>query len=215
MVRGLLSRLFGGHAALGREDRENSAVVGGERWLVVGLGNPGPRYAGNRHNAGFLVVDALAARRGERWRSHRARAEVVETRLAGVPAVLVKPRTFMNRSGQAVAPLRDFFKVPAERVLVVHDELDIAFGAMKLKRGGGAGGHKGLKSLTASLGGPEYVRLRFGIGRPPGRMDPADYVLRDFSSVERGELDVLVERSADAVETVLADGLEKAQNVYH
>ena len=184
-----------------------------ERWLVVGLGNPGPKYAGNRHNAGFMVVDALAG--GERWKAHRAHAEVVETRLEGTAVVLAKPRTYMNLSGGPVSGLARFYKVPMERIVVVHDEMDIDFGALKLKKGGGSGGHNGLKSLTSSLGGPDYLRVRFGVGRPPGRMDPADYVLRDFSSTERGELDLNIERAADAVRTVLTDGLERAQNIYH
>lgn len=186
-----------------------------ERWLVVGLGNPGPKYAGNRHNVGFMVVDAVAAQAGERWKAHRAHAEVVETRVAGVPVVLAKPRSFMNLSGGPVANLSAFYKVPVERVLVVHDELDIPFGALKLKRGGGSGGHNGLRSITASLDSPGYVRVRVGIGRPPGRMDAASYVLKDFSTAERRELDVEVARAADAVETVLDSGLEKAQLIYH
>ena len=184
-----------------------------ERWLVVGLGNPGPKYAGNRHNAGFMVVDALAG--GERWKAHKAHAEAVQTRLEGTAVVLAKPRTYMNLSGGPVSALATFYKVPLERIIVVHDEMDIDFGALKLKRGGGSGGHNGLKSVTGSLGGPGYLRVRFGVGRPPGRMDPADYVLRDFSSTERGELALNVDRAADAVRTVLTDGLERAQNIYH
>jgi PTH1 family peptidyl-tRNA hydrolase len=184
-----------------------------ERWLVVGLGNPGPKYAGNRHNAGFMVVDALAG--GERWKAHKAHAEVVETRLDGVAVVLAKPRTYMNLSGGPVSALAKFYKVPPERIVVVHDEMDIDFGALKLKKGGGSGGHNGLKSPTASLGGPGYRRGGGGGGRPPGRMDPAVYVLRDFPSTERAELDLNVDRAADAVRTVLTDGLERAQNIYH
>ncbi|RKS05612.1 peptidyl-tRNA hydrolase [Nocardiopsis sp. Huas11] len=195
--------------------RKNEDMAETERWLVVGLGNPGPTYAGNRHNAGFMVVDALARAGNERWKSHKARAEVVETRLDGTPVVLAKPRTYMNLSGGPTAALSTFYKIPVERIVVVHDELDIDFGALKLKRGGGSGGHNGLKSLTASLGGPDYVRVRFGVGRPPGRMDAAAFVLRDFSSTERGELDLNVERAADAVRTVLTDGLDRAQNIFH
>ncbi|WP_460863008.1 aminoacyl-tRNA hydrolase [Nocardiopsis coralliicola] len=188
-----------------------------ERWLVVGLGNPGPKYAGNRHNVGFFVVEALAARRGERFKrgNGKAHAEVCETRLGGVPVVLAKPRSFMNLSGGPVAGLCRFYRVPMERVVVVHDDMDIAFGALKLKRGGGSGGHNGLKSVSASLSGPGYIRVRFGVGRPPGRMDPADYVLRDFSAAERKELGVEVERAGDAVEAVVAEGLERAQNTFH
>jgi PTH1 family peptidyl-tRNA hydrolase len=198
----------------GRSAEGGSGDMGeAERWLVVGLGNPGPKYAGNRHNAGFLVVGALAG--GERWKAHKAHAEVVETRLEGVPVVLAKPRTFMNLSGGPVAGLARFYKVPVERIIVVHDEMDIDFGALKLKKGGGPGGHNGLKSMTASLSSPEYIRVRFGVGRPPGRMDPAAYVLKDFSAAERAELDLNVERAADAVRTVLRDGQGRAQNIFH
>ncbi|MBB6173511.1 PTH1 family peptidyl-tRNA hydrolase [Nocardiopsis mwathae] len=219
MMRGLLRRWRGGRASAaghGSVEQGEEADVGeAERWLVAGLGNPGPKYAGNRHNIGFMVVDALAERRGERWKAHKAHAEVAETRIGGVPVVLAKPRSYMNLSGGPVAGLSSFYKVPAERVIVVHDELDIGYGALKLKRGGGAGGHNGLRSVTSSLSSPDYIRVRAGIGRPPGRMDAAAYVLRDFSSVERKELDLNIERAADAVECVLTEGLEKAQNVFH
>ncbi|HEX5496375.1 MAG TPA: aminoacyl-tRNA hydrolase [Mycobacteriales bacterium] len=189
--------------------------MSGEVYLVVGLGNPGPDYAGNRHNAGAMVLDVLSGRCGGRFRSHRARAEVIEGRLVGVRVVLAKPRSYMNVSGGPVAGLRDFFKVPVERIVVVHDELDIPFGALRLKRGGGDNGHNGLRSITASLGNRDYLRVRFGIGRPPGRQDPADFVLRNFSTVERKTLDVELERAADAVEALLTHGLDAAQNAYH
>lgn len=184
-------------------------------YLVVGLGNPGPHYAGNRHNAGFMVLDVLAGRTGGRFKAHRARAEVVEGRLAGVRAVLAKPRSYMNESGGPVAGLRDFYKIPVEHIVVVHDELDIPYGTLRLKRGGGDNGHNGLRSITRSLGSREYLRVRFGIGRPPGRQDAADFVLKDFSSTERKELALNVERAADAVETLLAKGLEPAQNLFN
>ncbi|ADP78702.1 aminoacyl-tRNA hydrolase [Pseudofrankia inefficax] len=184
-------------------------------WLVVGLGNPGPEYASTRHNAGFLVVDLLAERHGARLRSHKARADAAQLRLAGVSAVLARPRTYMNVSGPPVAALRSFFKVDPARVIVVHDELDIPFGAVRLKRGGGDNGHNGLRSITSSLGTRDYLRVRFGIGRPPGRMDPADFVLRDFAVPERKELPFLVDRAADAVEALVAEGLEPAQNRFH
>lgn len=190
-------------------------MTSAEPWLVVGLGNPGPSYAGTRHNAGFMVLDALAGRVGGRFKAHRARAEVVEGRLAGERVVLAKPRSFMNDSGGPVKGLRDFFKVPVERVVVVHDELDIPYGAVRLKQGGGDNGHNGLRSITKSLGGGNYLRVRFGVGRPPGRMDPAVYVLKDFSAAERKELDLNVERAADAVEALLTRGLAAAQNVFH
>ncbi|WP_433477112.1 aminoacyl-tRNA hydrolase [Spirillospora sp. CA-142024] len=184
-------------------------------WLVVGLGNPGPSYAKNRHNAGFMVLDVLAARAGGKFRSHRARADVLEGRLAGARVVLAKPRSFMNESGGPVKGLRDFYKVPVERLIVVHDELDIPFGAVRLKQGGGDNGHNGLRSVTKSLGTKDYLRVRFGVGRPPGRMDPAAFVLKDFSAAERKDLDLEVDRAADAVEALLSGGLAAAQNAFH
>jgi PTH1 family peptidyl-tRNA hydrolase len=189
-------------------------------WLVVGLGNPGKEYAGNRHNAGFMVADLLVGRLGARFSRHRkAVAEVAEGRLGvGVDAprlILAKPRTYMNLSGGPVAGLAQFYKIPVGQIVAVHDELDIPYGALRLKVGGGEGGHNGLRSMSRSLGTKEYVRVRFGVGRPPGRQDPADYVLSDFSSTERKELEFLVDRAADAVEMVVQRGLEPAQNLYH
>jgi PTH1 family peptidyl-tRNA hydrolase len=184
-------------------------------WLVVGLGNPGPSYAGNRHNAGFMVADVLAERVGGRFKAHRARAEVIEGRLGADRVVLAKPRSYMNESGGPVAGLRDFFKVPVDRLIVIHDELDIPYGAIRLKRNGGDNGHNGLRSVTKSIGNKDYLRVRFGIGRPPGRMDAATFVLRDFAPVERKELALHVECASDAVEALVADGLASAQNVFH
>lgn len=185
-------------------------------WLVVGLGNPGSPYEGNRHNIGFRVVDELAARIGGRLRRHkRARADVLEGRLAAERVVLVEPSTFMNDSGQAVAPLRDFYRVAPDRIVVVHDELDLPFGSLRLKLGGGDNGHNGLRSLRRSLGTGDFARARFGVGRPPGRLDPAVFVLRDFSARERDDVAVLVARTADAVETVVRDGLTAAQNQFN
>ncbi|GAA5072248.1 PTH1 family peptidyl-tRNA hydrolase [Thermocatellispora tengchongensis] len=186
-----------------------------ERWLIAGLGNPGPEYSGNRHNAGFMVLDELAARAGGRFKAHRSRAEVVEGRVAGAPAVLAKPLTYMNLSGGAVKALADFYKVEVARVIVVHDELDIPYGALRAKLGGGDNGHNGLKSITKSLGTRDYLRIRFGIGRPPGRMDPAAYVLRDFATAERKDLPFLVDRAADMVESLITRGLEPTQNAFH
>jgi PTH1 family peptidyl-tRNA hydrolase len=183
--------------------------------LLVGLGNPGPRYAGNRHNVGFMVLDELARRTGGSFKAHRGHADVIEGRLAAGRVVLAKPKSFMNLSGGPVASLRDFFKVPAESIVVVHDELDIPYGTLRLKLGGGDNGHNGLKSITKSIGTREYLRVRFGIGRPPGRQDPADFVLNDFSTVERRELPFHVDRAADAVEALLTDGLAAAQNRFH
>jgi len=186
-----------------------------DRWLVVGLGNPGPSYESTRHNAGFLVVDELVRRAGGRLKAHKGRADVLETRVSGHPAVLAKPRSYMNESGGPVAALRDYYKVPPERLVVVHDELDIPFGTVKVKLGGGDGGHNGLKSIRRSIGTGDYLRVRFGIGRPPGRQDPADYVLKPFAAAERKDLAWALDRTADAVESLLADGLEATQGEYH
>jgi peptidyl-tRNA hydrolase, PTH1 family len=197
-------------AAAGRSPHGNPTP-----WLVVGLGNPGPEYLATRHNAGALVADVLADRVGGRFKAHKSRAELVEARLGPDRVVLAKPRSYMNESGGPVAGLLSFFKVPVERLVVVHDELDLPYGSIRLKQGGGDNGHNGLKSVRRSLGTGEFFRVRVGIGRPPGRQDPADWVLREWSSTERKDLDVHVERAADAVEALLADGLAEAQNRYN
>ncbi len=189
-----------------------------EPWLLVGLGNPGREYAGNRHNVGFVVADLLAKRSGANFGRHkRAVADVAEGRLSigGPRVVLVKPLTFMNLLGSPVAALAQFYKVPVEQVVAIHDELDVPYGELRIKRGGGEGGHNGLRSMSRSLGSKEYARVRFGVGRPPGRQDPADFVLSDFSSAERKELDFLVDRAADVAEAVVMKGVEWAQNAYH
>jgi PTH1 family peptidyl-tRNA hydrolase len=186
-----------------------------DRYLIVGLGNPGPRYAATRHNAGFFVADLLAERMGGKFKAHKGRCDVVEGRLAGASVVLAKPKAYMNESGGPVVAISRFFKVPVERITVVHDDLDLPFGALRLKRSGGDGGHNGLRSLTSALGSKDYARVRFGIGRPPGRQDPADYVLREFAPAERKEVGFLVDRAADAVEVLIAQGLEAAQNHFN
>ncbi|HEY2834289.1 MAG TPA: aminoacyl-tRNA hydrolase [Sporichthyaceae bacterium] len=189
-----------------------------ERWLVVGLGNPGPQYLANRHNIGFLVLDVLAERTGSSFKGHKARAEVAETRFGGPGGprvVLARPRSYMNESGGPVAGLVQYYDVPAERLLVVHDELDLPFAALRLKLGGGDNGHNGLRSLRRSLGTGEFHRVRFGVGRPPGRMDAAAFVLRDFNAAERKDLDLEIDRAADAVQMLVTDGLEKAQNAFN
>jgi PTH1 family peptidyl-tRNA hydrolase len=189
-----------------------------DRFLIVGLGNPGPRYAATRHNIGYAVVELLALRiagRSAKFKAHRSRCEIMETRLGGSPVVLARPMSYMNESGGPVNAAARFFKVPVERIIAVHDDLDLPFGALRVKRGGGEGGHNGLRSMTSALGSREYARVRFGIGRPPGRQDPADFVLREFSSTERKELAYLIDRAADATEAVVADGLEAAQNEFN
>ncbi|MFD8808605.1 aminoacyl-tRNA hydrolase [Streptomyces sp. NPDC059597] len=189
-------------------------------WLVVGLGNPGPEYAMNRHNVGFMVVDLLAERIGGKFkRASKAQAQVLEGRIgpAGPGSrrvILAKPMSFMNLSGGPVNALRDFYKVPVDHLVAVHDELDIDYATLRLKLGGGDNGHNGLKSMTKAMGA-DYHRVRCGIGRPPGRMQVADFVLKDFSSAERKELDWFVDRAADAVESLVTEGLERAQSAYN
>ena len=187
-----------------------------EPLLVVGLGNPGPRYETTRHNLGFLVADILADRIGSGFKVHKkSGAEVTTGRLGGRSVVLAKPRTYMNESGRQVGPLANFYSVAPADVITIHDELDIDFGRIRLKLGGGEGGHNGLRSMSRSLGSPQCVRVRFGIGRPPGRQDPADFVLKRFSGAERKELEFAVDLAADAAEALLHDGLEPAQNRFH
>ncbi|MCV2489565.1 aminoacyl-tRNA hydrolase [Geodermatophilus sp. YIM 151500] len=190
----------------------------GGPFLVVGLGNPGPGYAGNRHNVGVMVLDELAARAGIRLspgKGARARAVAGDGRLAGRRVVLARPMTYMNESGGPVRGLLDYHSIDPADLVVLHDELDLPFATVRLKRGGGEGGHNGLRSVSRSLGTKDYLRVRVGIGRPPGRQDPADFVLKDFSATERKDLDWLVAEAADAAEALLERGLEGAQNLVH
>ena len=201
----------------GWEDEHMSDDV----WLVVGLGNPGPAYSGHRHNIGYLVNDELASRMGSGFRAHKASgADVVEGRLTppGTPGprvVLARPRGYMNELGGAVKALASFYKVPPERIIAIHDELDIAFNTLRVKLGGGDNGHNGLRSLRGSLGTGDFYRVRAGIGRPPGRQDVADFVLSNYSTVEKKELPFQVMDAADAVESLMTDGLEKTQQRFN
>ncbi|MBY4128002.1 aminoacyl-tRNA hydrolase [Rhodococcus fascians] len=184
--------------------------------LIVGLGNPGPQYEKTRHNVGFMVADALAGRVGSAFSSHKkSNSDIVQARLGRRSVVIAKTRTFMNLSGQPVAALARFFSIDAANIVVVHDELDIDFGALRLKLGGGEGGHNGLRSISQHLSTKDYLRVRVGVGRPPGRMDPASFVLKPFSAAERKDLGVIVEEAADAAELLLSAGLESAQNSVH
>ncbi len=192
-----------------------------EVWLVVGLGNPGEKYAGHRHNIGYLVVDELVRRLGTPLRAHKpGRAEVAEARLGppgsdGPRLVLARPRSYMNEVGGPVKALATFYKVEPDHVIAVHDELDIDFGTLRCKLGGGDNGHNGLKSMRSSFGTGDFYRVRAGIGRPPGRQDVADFVLSNYSSVERKELPFQVDTAADAVESLVVDGLEKTQQKFN
>ncbi|MBT2248559.1 aminoacyl-tRNA hydrolase [Arthrobacter sp. BHU FT2] len=188
-----------------------------DTWLIVGLGNPGAQYQGNRHNVGQMVLDELAGRVGAGFKTHKARAQVVEGRLGigGPRVVLAKPMTYMNVSGGPVSALANFYGISPDRVVAVHDEIDIPFNTVKLKTGGGEGGHNGLRDISKALATKDYLRVRVGVGRPPGRMDTADYVLRDFGTAELKELPFLLDEAADAVELLLRDGLTAAQQKFH
>jgi PTH1 family peptidyl-tRNA hydrolase len=184
--------------------------------LVVGLGNPGPQYAKTRHNVGFMVADLLAERLGAPFKVHkRSGAEIVTGRLGNRSVVVAKPRTFMNESGRHIGPLAKFYSVSPADMIVIHDELDIDFGKIRLKLGGGEGGHNGLRSVANALGTKDFQRVRIGIGRPPGRKDPAAFVLEPFTAAERAELATICELAADATEVLVEAGLEPAQNQVH
>lgn len=188
-----------------------------DTWLIVGLGNPGPEYSRNRHNVGQMVLDELAARIGGNFKAHKSRAQVLEGRLGigGPRLVLAKPSTYMNVSGGPVSALARFYDVDPSRVVAVHDEIDIPFNTVKLKIGGGEGGHNGLRDISKALATKDYVRVRVGVGRPPGRMDAADYVLRDFAPAEKKELPFLLDDASDAVELLIREGLTAAQQRFH
>lgn len=193
-------------------------VMANDAWLVVGLGNPGDRYAATRHNVGQMVLDEIARRIGATFARHaRANARTAEGRIMpGAPKlILAKPNTYMNQSGGPIAQLRGYYDLPPERIIVIHDELDIPFDTLKLKQGGGHGGHNGLRDTAKALDTPEYLRVRVGIGRPPGRQDAADFVLGTFSSTERETLPNLIVDAADAVEQITTDGLVAAQQRFH
>lgn len=185
-------------------------------WLIVGLGNPGPTYADNRHNVGYMVNDVLAARIGSGWKTQKStRAEVIEGRLAGEKVILARPRTFMNESGGPVRLVANFYSIEPAKIIVIHDELDIDFGALRVKFGGGDNGHNGLKSIRASLDTGDYSRIRVGIGRPPGRQTVHDFVLKSFSKEERSELPVNLVEAADSIESLMTAGLETTQSNFN
>lgn len=186
------------------------------RWIVVGLGNPGEEYQSTRHNVGAMLVDHLIEVNGLRPSRHKSRNDVADLRLPnGSILVLAKPHSYMNTLGGNVRALADFYSVAPSQVIACHDELDIDFATLRMKFGGGENGHNGLKSITSSLGTQDYHRIRLGIGRPPGRQDPADFVLRKFSSAEREALPEFLERASDALITLVNDGLAAAQSRFN
>ena len=184
-------------------------------WLVVGLGNPGRKYSGNRHNAGFMVIDELVRRAGASEPRQRMGADISEGKLGGTKAIFCKPMEFMNDSGSAVGRALSFWKIPPAQALVVHDDMDLDYGRLKLMEGGGTGGHNGLRSIVAEIGTGDFCRLRFGIGRPPPKWEGADYVLADFSAQEQQNLPNLIKEAADAAEGIVNDGLVSAMNTFN
>lgn len=200
-----------------RKLRKVEAPVAEDSWLVVGLGNPGAQYEATRHNVGQMALDVLAERVGGTFSSHKTGARIAEGRIrpGGPKLILAKSNGYMNTSGGPVSALAKYFDLPAERVIAIHDELDLPFDSIKLKQGGGHGGHNGLRDIAKALGTPDYFRVRVGIGRPPGRQDPADFVLKPFGTAERAALGVLLEDAADATEMLVDAGLLNAQQRYH
>jgi peptidyl-tRNA hydrolase, PTH1 family len=191
-------------------------VTTSKTWLIVGLGNPGTTYAGTRHNIGASAVDEMVKSLGEKLTKHkRAKAEVAETRLAGAKIILAKPQSYMNESGNPVAGLLNYFDLAADQLVVLHDELDIPAAALRVKFGGGDNGHNGLKSIRASIGSGDFYRVRMGIGRPMGEQDPADFVLKQFSSAEKTQLPAMFDRTAKLIEVLISSGLAAAQNEFH
>ncbi|WP_193509008.1 aminoacyl-tRNA hydrolase [Cryobacterium sp. BB736] len=186
-----------------------------DAWLVVGLGNPGPGYAAHRHNVGEMVVEELGKRTSANFKRHRANAMVAEVRSPAGRMILAGTNTYMNLSGGPVAGLLKYYKLGPERLVVVHDELDIPFDSVRLKLGGGPGGHNGIRDIIAAVGTGDFIRVRVGIGRPPGRQDAAGFVLSNFSSTEKQSLPNLLADAADAVEAIVADGLTSAQQRFH
>ncbi len=186
-----------------------------DTFLLIGLGNPGREYRDNRHNFGFMLIDMLAVRLNARGMKLQSKAIVTDAQYEGRKLILAKPQTYMNLSGQSVQGLANFYKIPLEKLLVAHDDLDIPFGTMRIRPGGGPGGQKGVASAIERLGTKDFARLRLGIGRPPGRMDPADYVLQNFSREEMKEVAMILERAADAALCFVTDGLDKAMNRFN
>ena len=183
--------------------------------LVAGLGNPGDKYSNTRHNIGFMVVDALASRQGIRVDKNKKRSLTGNTIITGEKVLIAKPQTFMNLTGEALGPLFSFLDIEIEDVIVVHDDLDLDFGRIKIKAGGGHGGHNGIRSIIPHIGGKDFIRVRVGIGKPPKGWDISNYVLNQFSSEEKKDLDDLLERAADAVEMIISVGHLKAMNAFN
>lgn len=186
-----------------------------DTFLLIGLGNPGREYQGNRHNFGFMLIDRLCVRLNARGLKLQSKAIVTSAQYEGCKLLLAKPQTYMNLSGQAIQGLAHFYKLPLEQLLVAHDDLDLPFGTFRVRPGGGPGGQKGVASAIERLGTKDFARLRLGIGRPPGRMEPADYVLQDFSRDEMKQVSEVLDRAADAALCFVIEGLDKTMNKFN
>jgi PTH1 family peptidyl-tRNA hydrolase len=184
-------------------------------YLIVGLGNPGPKYHNNRHNVGFMVADALGDRANIPIRRFEFRALIGKGDYAGARLILAKPQTYMNNSGQAVSALVNFYKIPTEKILVIHDDLDLPFGTLRMRPQGGTGGQRGLGSIIAKLNTQNFARLRVGISRPPGRMDPSDYVLHDFDPPEEEMLPEVLKTAVEAIKMFIIEDIEKAMSKFN
>ena len=184
-------------------------------YLLIGLGNPGREYRGSRHNIGFRLIDRLCVRLNAGGMNLRSKSLIIKTEVEGRPLILAKPQTYMNLSGSAVQGLLHFYKIPFDHLLVAHDDLDLPFGSLRIRPGGGPGGQRGMVSTIERLGTRDFPRLRMGIGRPPGRMDPKDYVLQDFSQEQEEFLPVILDRAAEAALEFVINGLNAAMNKHN
>ena len=213
-----LKNLFGGFRRAPKEKSEEPAASDAQpetRWVVAGLGNPGEEYSRSRHNAGFRVVERIAKSKHAQFDRKKFKGMIAETELAGNRALLVKPQTFYNGSGECLAAVLGYYKVPPSRLIVVHDELDLEAGRLRIKRGGSDAGNRGVRSVAQTLGTPDFIRVRVGVSRPPGESESKDYLLESMSAEARANLDSSLQRAAEAVEAIIADGLERAMGRFN
>lgn len=211
-IRNLFRKFRGAARA---EDSAPAAAKGGPQWVVAGLGNPGEEYAGSRHNLGFRVLDRLAKSTNADFTRRKFKGLVAETKIAQRPVMLVKPQTYYNLSGECLGAILSYYRIPPANLIVVHDELDLEAGRLRLKRGGSDAGNRGVRSIAQSLGTPDFIRVRAGIGRPPHGGDAKERVLEPLSASERRFLDEIADRAAQAVECVIGEGLERAMGRFN
>ena len=213
-----IKNLFGGFRRAPKEKKVEASAPEPQaetRWIVAGIGNPGEEYARSRHNSGFRVLDRIAKSKHAQFDRRKFKGVLAETELAGARALLVKPQTYYNGSGECLAGVLGYYKVPPQRLIVVHDELDLEAGRLRLKQGGSDAGNRGVRSIAQSLGTPDFIRVRVGVSRPPGARESKDYLLESMSAEERASLDSSIQRAAEAVEAIIADGLERAMGRFN